>query len=162
VYILIIFFSLSFLSLHSDEDDQLMSFLEEHLSLNQHLETRLMDFETSQLLIDAWMNIFHPHYLFICFLEKVAFDSAILVDFLLAPDETCFLSYFVKYLKFIRADFQSFILLTSKDQCKPVKESEVDDDNTIAKVMSCFIRLSLQLERMISKVSQVLSNQLQQ
>lgn len=42
------------------------------------------------------------------FLEKIAFDSTVLLDFLISS-ETCFLEYLVRYLKLLRKDCRQFV-----------------------------------------------------
>lgn len=49
----------------------------------------------------------NPHCHFLLLLQSISFDHSILLDFLIST-ETCFLEYFVRYLKFLRADWQGF------------------------------------------------------
>ncbi|XP_041073969.1 protein Lines homolog 1 [Polyodon spathula] len=49
----------------------------------------------------------NPHCVFFLFLSSVAFDHTVLLDFLIST-ETCFLEYFVKYLKLVREDWEHF------------------------------------------------------
>ncbi|NXD61815.1 LINES protein, partial [Eolophus roseicapillus] len=51
---------------------------------------------------------YNPHCIFLFFLEKIAFDSTILLDFLISS-ETCFLEYLVRYLKLLRKDWHQFV-----------------------------------------------------
>ncbi|NWH82362.1 LINES protein, partial [Piaya cayana] len=51
---------------------------------------------------------YNPHCIFLFFLEKIAFDSTVLLDFLISS-ETCFLEYFVRYLKLLREDWHQFV-----------------------------------------------------
>ncbi|KFO91809.1 Protein Lines, partial [Buceros rhinoceros silvestris] len=51
---------------------------------------------------------YNPHCIFLFFLEKVAFDSTVLLDFLISS-ETCFLEYLVRYLKLLRKDWHQFV-----------------------------------------------------
>ncbi|NWY54711.1 LINES protein, partial [Chionis minor] len=51
---------------------------------------------------------FNPHCIFLFFLEKIAFDSTVLLDFLISS-ETCFLEYLVRYLKLLRKDWHQFV-----------------------------------------------------
>uniref|UniRef100_A0AAQ4RFU8 Lines homolog 1 n=1 Tax=Gasterosteus aculeatus aculeatus TaxID=481459 RepID=A0AAQ4RFU8_GASAC len=50
----------------------------------------------------------NPHCLFLLLLQTISFDHSILLDFLIST-ETCFLEYFVRYLKYLRGDWQGFI-----------------------------------------------------
>lgn len=49
----------------------------------------------------------NPHCHFLLLLQSVSFDHSILLDFLISM-ETCFLEYFVRYLKYLNADRQGF------------------------------------------------------
>lgn len=49
----------------------------------------------------------NPHCHFLLLLQSISFDHSILLDFLIST-ETCFLEYFVWYLKYLRADWQGF------------------------------------------------------
>uniref|UniRef100_A0A8C4EHG0 Lines homolog 1 n=1 Tax=Dicentrarchus labrax TaxID=13489 RepID=A0A8C4EHG0_DICLA len=49
----------------------------------------------------------NPHCHFLLLLQSISFDHSILLDFLIST-ETCFLEYFVRYLKCLRADWRGF------------------------------------------------------
>lgn len=49
----------------------------------------------------------NPHCHFLILLQSISFDHSILLDFLIST-ETCFLEYFVRYLKYLRSDWQNF------------------------------------------------------
>ncbi|MEQ2210111.1 hypothetical protein XENOCAPTIV_008560 [Xenoophorus captivus] len=49
----------------------------------------------------------NPHCHFVLLLQSLSFDHSILLDFLISS-ETCFLEYFVRYLKYLRGDWQGF------------------------------------------------------
>ncbi|NXG74668.1 LINES protein, partial [Baryphthengus martii] len=51
---------------------------------------------------------YNPHCIFLFLLEKIAFDSTVLLDFLISS-ETCFLEYLVRYLKLLRKDWDQFL-----------------------------------------------------
>ncbi|NXH76864.1 LINES protein, partial [Hydrobates tethys] len=51
---------------------------------------------------------YNPHCIFLFFLEKIAFDATVLLDFLISS-ETCFLEYLVRYLKLLRKDWHQFV-----------------------------------------------------
>ncbi|KFO79258.1 Protein Lines, partial [Cuculus canorus] len=51
---------------------------------------------------------YNPHCVFLFSLEKIAFDSTVLLDFLISS-ETCFLEYLVRYLKLLRKDWHQFV-----------------------------------------------------
>ncbi|XP_018415749.1 PREDICTED: protein Lines homolog 1 [Nanorana parkeri] len=52
----------------------------------------------------------NPHCIFLLLLSNVLFDSSVLLDFLISS-ETCFLEYFVRYLKLLKADWPHFCLI---------------------------------------------------
>uniref|UniRef100_A0A8C4TS41 Lines homolog 1 n=1 Tax=Falco tinnunculus TaxID=100819 RepID=A0A8C4TS41_FALTI len=67
----------------------------------------------SQKEEETWNFLIHasgcnPHCIFLSFLEKIAFDSTVLLDFLISS-ETCFLEYLVRYLKLLRKDWHQFV-----------------------------------------------------
>ena len=49
----------------------------------------------------------NPHCHFLFLLQSISFDHSILLDFLIST-ETCFLEYFVRFLKFLRTECQGF------------------------------------------------------
>ncbi|NWX44883.1 LINES protein, partial [Steatornis caripensis] len=51
---------------------------------------------------------YNPHCIFLFFLEKISFDSTVLLDFLISA-ETCFLEYLVRYLKLLGKDWHRFV-----------------------------------------------------
>ncbi|KAI4829901.1 hypothetical protein KUCAC02_001561 [Chaenocephalus aceratus] len=55
----------------------------------------------------------NPHCHFLLLLQSISFDHSILLDFLIST-ETCFLEYFVRYLKYLRADWQGFTAACGK------------------------------------------------
>ncbi|NXC44034.1 LINES protein, partial [Penelope pileata] len=67
---------------------------------------------------------YNPHCIFLFFLEKIAFDSTVLLDFLISS-ETCFLEYLVRYLKLLREDWHQFVNVcnhfdTKHDTSQPI------------------------------------------
>ncbi|KAM6195714.1 protein Lines homolog 1 isoform 2-T3 [Sarcoramphus papa] len=69
--------------------------------------------DLSQKEEETWNFLTHasgynPHCIFLFFLEKIAFDSTVLLDFLISS-ETCFLEYLVRYLKLLRKDWHQFV-----------------------------------------------------
>lgn len=53
-------------------------------------------------------NGYNPHCIFLFFLKNIGFDSTVLLDFLISS-ETCFLEYFVRYLKLLLKDWGTFL-----------------------------------------------------
>uniref|UniRef100_A0AAZ3RHA2 Lines homolog 1 n=1 Tax=Oncorhynchus tshawytscha TaxID=74940 RepID=A0AAZ3RHA2_ONCTS len=73
----------------------------------------------------------NPHCHFLFLLRNISFDHSILLDFLIST-ETCFLEYFVRYLKHLRDDWEGFRTVCQKidgsDRCKlSWKISQKDD-----------------------------------
>uniref|UniRef100_A0A674A729 Lines homolog 1 n=1 Tax=Salmo trutta TaxID=8032 RepID=A0A674A729_SALTR len=73
----------------------------------------------------------NPHCHFLFLLRSISFDHSILLDFLIST-ETCFLEYFVRYLKHLRDDWEGFRTVCQKmdgsDGCKlSWKISQKDD-----------------------------------
>ncbi|NXJ64626.1 LINES protein, partial [Rostratula benghalensis] len=71
------------------------------------------DDDLSQKEEETWNFLTHasgynPHCIFLFFLEKIAFDSTVLLDFLISS-ETCFLEYLVRYLKLLGKDWHQFV-----------------------------------------------------
>ncbi|XP_065268353.1 protein Lines homolog 1 [Emys orbicularis] len=66
---------------------------------------------------ETWICLTHesgcnPHCIFLFFLKSIAFDSTVLLDFLISS-ETCFLEYFVRYLKLLREDWHRFVNISN-------------------------------------------------
>ncbi|XP_040586573.1 protein Lines homolog 1 isoform X2 [Mesocricetus auratus] len=64
---------------------------------------------------EAWIHYTHrngcnPHCIFLFLLKNIVFDSTVLLDFLISS-ETCFLEYFVKYLKLLQRDWGHFLAI---------------------------------------------------
>ncbi|XP_036400196.1 protein Lines homolog 1 [Megalops cyprinoides] len=70
----------------------------------------------------------NPHCHFIFLLQSVVFDHSVLLDFLISS-ETCFLEYFVGYLKLLRENWEDFCRVCQYvqgfDSGEPIKGSSV-------------------------------------
>ncbi|XP_049761444.1 protein Lines homolog 1 isoform X1 [Elephas maximus indicus] len=66
-------------------------------------------------------NGYNPHCVFLFFLKNIGFDSTVLLDFLISS-ETCFLEYFVRYLKLLQKDWHDFFTI-----CKCFDAAELKD-----------------------------------
>ncbi|NWV36009.1 LINES protein, partial [Grantiella picta] len=62
--------------------------------------------ESQKVLVHA--GGYNPHCIFLFFLEKIAFDPTVLLDFLISS-ETCFLEYLVRYLKLLGKEWHQFV-----------------------------------------------------
>ncbi|XP_036133849.1 protein Lines homolog 1 [Molossus molossus] len=70
-------------------------------------------------------NGYNPHCIFLFFLKNVGFDSTVLLDFLISS-ETCFLEYFVRYLKLLHRDWAMFFSI-----CRYFDVTECNDSINI-------------------------------
>ncbi|KAK2853356.1 hypothetical protein Q5P01_006017 [Channa striata] len=90
-----------------EQDDDMMEAAKSLLFIffHQRLSSGLDGF---RLLGAACASGCNPHCHFLLLLQSVSFDHSLLLDFLIST-ETCFLEYFVRYLKYLRVDWQGFI-----------------------------------------------------
>ncbi|XP_028632563.1 protein Lines homolog 1 [Grammomys surdaster] len=110
-----------------EQDDDMLEAAKASLSIYLQL-TREWDASASLTQEkEAWIRYTHehgcnPHCVFLFFLKNIAFDSTVLLDFLISS-ETCFLEYFVKYLKLLQKDWGHFLSICKffaavESQCK--------------------------------------------
>ncbi|XP_054474174.1 protein Lines homolog 1 isoform X2 [Anoplopoma fimbria] len=92
--------------LFGDQDDDMMEAAKALFSIFLHhrLCSGLDDVAVLEAACSSGCN---PHCHFLLLLQSVSFDHSILLDFLIST-ETCFLEYFVRYLKYLRADWTGF------------------------------------------------------
>ncbi|XP_071346103.1 protein Lines homolog 1 [Trachinotus anak] len=92
--------------LFGEQDDDMMEAAKALLSIFLHhrLSSGLDDFAVLEAACASGCN---PHCHFLLLLQSISFNHSILLDFLISV-ETCFLEYFVRYLKYLRADWQGF------------------------------------------------------
>lgn len=86
------------------------------------------------VLETACASGFNPHCHFVLLLQSMSFDYSILLDFLISA-ETCFLEYFVQYLKCLRDDWQGFAAacgrITMSDCCLSQQKKLGADRSTL-------------------------------
>ncbi|XP_054417870.1 protein Lines homolog 1 [Pteronotus mesoamericanus] len=75
-------------------------------------------------------NGYNPHCVFLFFLKNIGFDSTVLLDFLISS-ETCFLEYFVRYLKLLIKDWDTFFTI-----CKDFDVTDSNDSTNICGFIS--------------------------
>lgn len=114
--------------LFADQDDALIEGMVCCLDVAVGLFYR----NTSQLDLGHSLN---PATTFVQFLRAVSHDPDVLLD-LLVSNETCFLLYLLRLLKFVRRNWSEFIACCGR---------ELDD------TMSVLIRLRLAIDRLVSK-----------
>ncbi|XP_037338666.2 protein Lines homolog 1 isoform X2 [Pungitius pungitius] len=93
--------------LFGDQDDDMMEAAKALFSIFLH-HRRCSGLDDLALLEAACAHGSNPHCHFLLLLQTISFDHSILLDFLIST-ETCFLEYFVRYLKYLRGDWQGFV-----------------------------------------------------
>ncbi|XP_074151107.1 protein Lines homolog 1 isoform X1 [Sminthopsis crassicaudata] len=78
-------------------------------------------------------NGFNPHCIFLFLLKNIGFDATVLLDFLISS-ETCFLEYFVRYLKLLQGEKNNF-----SNVCKLFDAAEVRDGMHISKIVTSHV-----------------------
>ncbi|XP_043379278.1 protein Lines homolog 1 isoform X2 [Chelonia mydas] len=104
-----------------EQDDDMLEAAKSLLTVYLKFD-RLWHDDAGNLCIEAeedetWIYLTHesgcnPHCIFLFFLKSIAFDSTVLLDFLISS-ETCFLEYFVRYLKLLREDWHHFVNISN-------------------------------------------------
>ncbi|XP_012382061.1 protein Lines homolog 1 isoform X2 [Dasypus novemcinctus] len=79
-------------------------------------------------------NGYNPHCIFLFFLKNIGFDFTVLLDFLISS-ETCFLEYFVRYLKLLQKDWDHFFTV-----CKYFDATESEDSFNICGCMPSLVQ----------------------
>ncbi|XP_048185418.1 protein Lines homolog 1 isoform X2 [Perognathus longimembris pacificus] len=95
-----------------EQDDDMLEAAKASLGIYLKL-TR--DFDATESLTqekETWThhtheNGYNPHCVFLFFFRSIGFDCTVLLDFLISS-ETCFLEYFVRYLKLLQKDWDHF------------------------------------------------------
>lgn len=77
---------------------------------------------------------YNPHCIFLFLLKNIGFDSSVLLDFLISS-ETCFLEYFVRYLKLLQKDWAHFFTI-----CKYFDRTESKDSINICGCVSSLVQ----------------------
>ncbi|EFB25946.1 hypothetical protein PANDA_011722, partial [Ailuropoda melanoleuca] len=77
---------------------------------------------------------YNPHCIFLFLLKNIGFDSSVLLDFLISS-ETCFLEYFVRYLKLLQKDWAHFFTI-----CKYFDGTESKDSINICGCLSSLVQ----------------------
>ncbi|XP_070762913.1 protein Lines homolog 1 [Enoplosus armatus] len=92
--------------LFGEQDDDMMEAAKALLSIFLHhrLCSGLDDLAALEVACASGCN---PHCHFLLLLQSISFDHSTLLDFLIST-EACFLEYFVRYLKYLGADWQGF------------------------------------------------------
>ncbi|XP_056427771.1 protein Lines homolog 1 isoform X2 [Hyla sarda] len=93
-----------------EQDDDMLEVAKTLLQM--YLHSPSLHSTTSEDEKDIWKLPSHecginPHCVFLFLLKNVTFDASVLLDFLISS-ETCFLEYFVRYLKLLKEDWPQF------------------------------------------------------
>ncbi|XP_031733375.1 protein Lines homolog 1 isoform X2 [Anarrhichthys ocellatus] len=92
--------------LFGDQDDDMMEAAKALFSIFLH-HRRYSGLDELAVLEAACASGCNAHCHFLLLLQSISFDHSILLDFLIST-ETCFLEYFVRYLKYLSADWRGF------------------------------------------------------
>lgn len=71
-----------------------------------------------------------PHKQFLLFLDNTGFDETLVVDLLISP-ETCFLSYFTKYLRVVASEWTEFAKTHSEYSCHGSLDSRCGSQDSV-------------------------------
>ncbi|XP_018336124.1 protein lines [Agrilus planipennis] len=88
-------------------------------------------------------NMLNPVNSFLEFLKVVSHDSDVLLDYLVS-NETCFLLYLLRFLKYIRKNWSKFV-----HSCD--SSSALSRTNELDSTMTVLIRLKIQINRLVSR-----------
>lgn len=118
--------SLTFIEQDDDMLEVAKSLFQMYLH-NPRLHSTTSDEEEDIWKLPSHQCGINPHCIFLFLLKNVAFDASVLLDFLISS-ETCFLEYFVRYLKLLKDDWPQFCLTcTSLDKSASLQLPNVAD-----------------------------------
>ncbi|KAK4873024.1 hypothetical protein RN001_015053 [Aquatica leii] len=125
-------FSKLLINLFSDQDDYMIESMVCTLDITVGISYR-------NAVFPDLVNMLNPVYAFIEFLKVVSHDSDVLLDYLVS-NETCFLLYLLRFLKYIRRNWAKFV-----SSCESAGNTELSNTMTV------LIRLNMQINRLVSK-----------
>ncbi|CAN8005483.1 unnamed protein product [Ixodes hexagonus] len=131
-----------------DQDDQLMECLLMQLLLHLQLQGPVRNKSSPR----ERGGVLDPHLLFLHFLASLGSDHTTVVD-LVTSNETCALLYFVRYLKLVLSDWDTFLMSHKCFESSTRADELPAEDTTTAvdRTMAVLIRLRMKLERMSRK-----------
>ncbi|XP_031637728.1 protein lines-like [Contarinia nasturtii] len=96
------------------------------------------------------IEIISPVYTFLEFLELIQYGMQTMLDFLIT-DETCFLLYFLRFLKYIRSDWTMFQKQCNKwhSSSSAMRTNCHSEKQPYKRVMDVLIQLRLKLDRLV-------------
>lgn len=126
-------FSKILIHLFSDQDDYMI----EAMVCTLDIETGISYQNT---LAPDFIAMLNPVHSFIEFLKIVSHDSDVLLDYLVS-NETCFLLYLLRFLKYTKKHWEAFV-----NSCY-----EGGRTNELDNTMTVLIRLKMQIDRLVSR-----------
>ncbi|XP_073814072.1 protein lines homolog [Musca autumnalis] len=127
-------FSKILIHLFDDQDDHLIEAMVCTLDVTAGISFRNNAFP-------ELVSMLNPVYTFLEFLKMISNSSDLLLD-LLVSNETCFLLYLLRFLKYIRMNWSMFV-----QSCHDFGMGA----STLDEAMSVLIRLRLQISRLVSR-----------
>ncbi|XP_053128545.1 protein Lines homolog 1 isoform X2 [Hemicordylus capensis] len=110
-----------------EQDDDMLEAAKALLTVHLKLERfwREVSFASCSSDEGIWDTLTHrngcnPHCVFLFLLRSIAFDVTVLLDFLISS-ETCFLEYFVRYLKLLLEDWPHFVKISKCFKPEPLR-----------------------------------------
>ncbi|XP_064426060.1 protein Lines homolog 1 isoform X2 [Mirounga angustirostris] len=122
-----------------EQDDDMLEAAKASLGIYLKLTRQCKATESSTQEKEMWNHHTHeygynPHCIFLFLLKNIGFDSSVLLDFLISS-ETCFLEYFVRYLKLLQKDWAHFFTI-----CKYFDVTESKDSINICGCSSSLVQ----------------------
>ncbi|XP_032088746.1 protein Lines homolog 1 [Thamnophis elegans] len=123
------------ISLFIEQDDEMVEAVKSLLAIYLNLERSCHDVNFTPCRSDdeiqdnrTHQNGYNPHCIFLCLLGSIAFDATVLLDFLISS-ETCFLEYFVQYLKLLVEDWHWFVQVSKRFKFTVGKDLRICGEN---------------------------------
>lgn len=128
-------FSKILIHLFNDQDDYMIEAMVCTLDITVGISYR-------NAVFPDLINMLNPIHSFIEFLKVVHHDFRVLLDFLVS-NETCFLLYLLRFLKYTKRNWLKFV--SSCGEGSTSRSNELDD------TMSVLIHLNMQINRLVSR-----------
>ncbi|XP_060520413.1 protein lines [Cylas formicarius] len=128
-------FSKVMVHLFSDQDDYMIESMVCTLDITVGISYR-------NAVFPDLLNMLNPTHSFIELLKIVSHDSDVLLDYLVS-NETCFLLYLLRFLKYTRKNWAKFV--NSCGEGSTSRSNELDDTMTV------LIRLKMQINRLVAR-----------
>lgn len=129
-------FSKILIHLFSDQDDYMIETMVCTLDITVGISYR-------NAVFPDLLAMLNPTHSFIEFLKVVSHDPEVLLDYLVS-NETCFLLYLLRFLKYTRRNWTKFVSSCSES-------SGITRVNELDNTMTVIIRLKIQINRLVSK-----------